>query len=80
MTKTDDLIQRYHLEKLPIELQAEITAVANGEEMSYELYEALFNSPLAEEMPYGTAKARTGDPIDWLTNRIQEEMECHTSQ
>lgn len=25
------------------------------------------------EMPYGTAKARTGDPYQWLGNRLDQE-------
>ena len=26
------------------------------------------------EMPYGTAKARTGDPYDWITDRLAREL------
>jgi hypothetical protein len=59
------------LETLSPQLQAEVAAVVSGEEMSDELYEALFDSPLAAGMPYGTAKARTGDPVVWLTKRLQ---------
>lgn len=31
------------------------------------------------EMPYGVAKARTGDPYDWIDAKITEEYEsqCH---
>lgn len=42
----------------------------NGE-CSDELYEALFDHFCNNgEMPYGTAKARTGDPYEWIANRI----------
>lgn len=33
------------------------------------LYEALF-AFFMEDMPYGTAKARTGDPVEWIDARI----------
>ncbi len=36
-----------------------------------DLYEALFEHFLNNgEMPYGTAKARDGDPMEWLDARI----------
>ena len=37
-----------------------------------ELYDKLFQYYVFEtgQMPYGTAKARTGDPFDWITDRI----------
>jgi hypothetical protein len=35
------------------------------------LYEKLFEYFQAE-MPYGTQKARTGDPAQWITNRLEE--------
>lgn len=27
------------------------------------------------EMPYGTAKARDGDPYQWIYNRLEEELQ-----
>lgn len=35
------------------------------------LYEALFDV-FMEDMPYGTAKGRTGDPVEWIDARIAE--------
>ena len=64
------LIKQLGLEKLSLELQAEVVKVSEGDEMSEELFDALFDSPLAERMPYGTAKARTGDPVNWLSEKI----------
>jgi hypothetical protein len=32
-----------------------------------------------EDMPYGTQKARTGDPSEWLYNRYHEEIEQYAS-
>lgn len=40
-----------------------------GSGVELELYEAL-----VDEMPYGVAKARTGDPIEWLYNKVNEEV------
>jgi len=40
-----------------------------------EFYEALFNMYLdSGEMPYGTAKARTGDPAQWITDKLHMEL------
>ena len=40
-----------------------------------EFYEALFNMYLdSGEMPYGTAKARTGDPAQWITDKLHMEF------
>ena len=40
-----------------------------------EFYEELFNYFVDNgEMPYGTAKARTGDPAQWITDKLQTEF------
>lgn len=40
-----------------------------------DLYEALFDYYLLNgEMPYGVAKARTGDPIEWVTQRFETDV------
>jgi len=40
-----------------------------------EFYEALFNMYWdSGEMPYGTAKARTGDPAQWITDQLHMEL------
>lgn len=36
-------------------------------------YDKLFNYFL-DEMPYGVAKARDEDPVEWILNRLEEEM------
>jgi hypothetical protein len=44
-------------------------------DMDDDLYEALFDYYLdSGEIPYGIAKARTGDPHQWVYNRFQEDM------
>jgi hypothetical protein len=40
-----------------------------------ELYEKLFNHYCdSGEMPYGTMKARTGDPFNWITDQLTKEL------
>lgn len=38
-----------------------------------DLYEKLFEY-YSDEMPYGTQKARTGDPYNWITEKLQKEL------
>lgn len=61
------------IEAMPLE--AFIREVVNGrlditdaKNHNQALYEKYF-----EEMPYGTAKARDGDPDEWLFERISED-------
>ena len=47
----------------------------NGEDIGYypDFYEALFTHYSENgEMPYGTQKARDGDPINWLSDRLND--------
>jgi len=47
----------------------------DGESLSVytsQLYEHLYNFYLAEgEMPLGVAKARTGDPDEWIATKLE---------
>ena len=44
------------------------------EQLSDEMYEYFFEYFCSTgEMPYGVAKARTGDPYNWIINRIFEK-------
>lgn len=44
-------------------------------EISDEAYARLFDYFLRSgEMPYLTAKARTGDPHEWVANRLYQEF------
>jgi len=55
----------------------EIEQVVNwvaGDEISDELFEKLYSYYLDNgEMPYGVAKARTGDPHTWVLDRMEQE-------
>lgn len=40
-----------------------------------ELYDELYEHFIAEgEMPYGIAKARSGDPSEWIYNQLETEV------
>jgi hypothetical protein len=44
-------------------------------DLDNDLYEALFDYYMdSGEMPYGVAKARTGDPYNWITDRLSADM------
>jgi hypothetical protein len=43
-------------------------------EISYSLYDDLY-CLWVEDMPYGTAKARDGDPYQWIDERLFEELD-----
>lgn len=52
-----------------------VRAFLDGEiDLSDELYRDLYELYF-EEMPYGTAKARDGDPYIWVADRLTEELE-----
>ena len=42
-------------------------------ELSDALYSALYDH-YRDEMPYGIAKARTGDPYEWIMNKLEDEL------
>ncbi len=59
------------LEEIRNKYPEAMAAVEDGEDLIdyYDLYVALYEL-WVEEMPYGTAKARDGDPFDWIMNRL----------
>ena len=53
----------------------EVKRFQNGDEIDTELYYALFDYYNDHgEMPYGVAKARDGDPVNWITDRLTAEL------
>jgi hypothetical protein len=46
-----------------------LRATANAGELTDEQYDKLFDL-LQNDMPYGTQKARTGDPHEWIMHRL----------
>jgi len=55
--------------------KAEVKKFEKTSELDSDLYEALFDYYSdAGEMPYGVAKARTGDPFQWVTARLRQDL------
>ena len=56
--------------------QVDVDLFVNGSDLSEELYDDLFEyyAFTVAEMPYGTAKARTGDPFEWITTRFESDV------
>jgi hypothetical protein len=55
----------------PRQVQDIVDSVNNGEDLSDDLYSIMFDH-FCSDMPYGTAKARTGDPYQWICERLEE--------
>jgi hypothetical protein len=45
-------------------------------DLSDHLYDALFDY-YHEDMPYGVAKARSGDPYEWISDRLYQDLGDH---
>jgi hypothetical protein len=55
--------------------QFDIIRFANGHEMSFDLFSALFKYYCdSDEMPYGIATARTGDPYEWVVSQFRLDI------
>jgi hypothetical protein len=55
--------------------RAEVRSFEQGGDLDQDLYEALFDYYLeAGEMPYGVAKARTGDPMEWVATNLESHL------
>jgi hypothetical protein len=53
----------------------EVKRFQSGEDMDTDLYDALFDYYCnSGEMPYGIAKARTGDPFEWVAAQFDRDM------
>lgn len=53
----------------------EVSQFEQGGDLDDDLYDALYDYYAnAGEMPYGTMKARTGDPYEWVTQRLHQEL------
>lgn len=54
----------------------DILNFANGNGLTERLYDALFSYYCStNEMPYSVAKARTGDPYEWIDNELTNYVE-----
>ena len=52
----------------------DVDAMIEGGDMSQALFDTLYEYYF-EEMPYGVAKARTGDPYQWVFDRFQRDLQ-----
>lgn len=53
----------------------EVAKFEQGGDLDDNLYDALYDYYSdAGEIPYGIAKARTGDPYEWMTDRLDKEL------
>jgi len=54
--------------------QFDVDMFTNGADLTEELYDDLYEyyAFTTAEMPYGTAKARTGDPFEWVTLQFEK--------
>jgi hypothetical protein len=58
------------------EMSQDIVNFVNGEGLSEKLFDALFSYYTStNEMPYGVAKARTGDPYEWIDDKFTSFVE-----
>lgn len=51
----------------------EVADFQQGGELHDNLYDALYDYYF-DDMPYGTKKARTGDPYEWIADRLDRDM------
>jgi len=65
---------KYIVKRFPKEVK---DFMAGGDIDEHEhLYDALFDYYMMHgEMPYGVAKARTGDPIQWISDRFEQDAQ-----
>jgi hypothetical protein len=53
----------------------EVAQFEQGGDLENDLYDALYDYYSDKgEIPYGIAKARTGDPFEWITDRLDQEL------
>jgi hypothetical protein len=58
----------------------EVAQFEQGADLDDNLYDALYDYYSDKgEIPYGIAKARTGDPYEWITNRLDQELGINES-
>ena len=64
-----------NLEHIVTRFKHETKRFLNGDDLDSDLYEALYDYYVdAGEMPYGVAKAREGDPFQWVGNRFESDL------
>jgi len=67
------LLEHYSLESIVKRFPKEIKDWRNNGDMSDDLFHALYDYYF-DEMPYGTKKARDGDPYEWVSDRLDQDL------
>jgi len=66
------------LEQIISRFKHEVKNFLKGAEMDNNLYDALYDYYVhSGEMPYGVAKAREGDPYEWVSSRFEQDSAKH---
>lgn len=64
--------------EIQIQYASDISKLVKTQEMSEDLFDALYEYYLnSGEMPYGVAKARDGDPMEWVCDRFESYLGLH---
>jgi hypothetical protein len=64
-----------NLEHIVTRFKHETKRFLNGDELDDDLYNALYDYYIDNgEMPYGVAKAREGDPYQWVSDHFADEL------
>lgn len=72
-TSAVENLQKFNL--TAAEQSSVIDWVLEGAELPLEIEEKIFNFYIGSgEMPYGVAKARDGDPLNWMLNKLRETL------
>lgn len=61
------------LEHILKRFSKEVSVFKESGELDDDLYEALYDYYF-DDMPYGTKKARTGDPYEWVSQRLYDDL------
>lgn len=76
MSTTDMYESGNDLESIINNFQNDVEEFKAGGEMSDDLFDALYNYYAASgEMPYGIQKGRDGDPMEWISQQFEQEIE-----
>lgn len=49
-----------------------VDVLTKNVDMDDDVYSVMYEH-FMQDMPYGTAKARTGDPIEWICDRLAQD-------
>jgi hypothetical protein len=67
------LLEHFSLESIVKRFPKEINDWKQGQDFSDDLFHALYDYYF-DEMPYGTKKARDGDPYEWISDRLDQDL------